>query len=657
MYFKLHNLEKHPAALKEFGESLIALLSEGLNFGASRSFGILSLDNFSQQGLHEVLERYLNHTTRQWQEYMVRRDRGEPRSLFANFGEARQWLIQNAPSKYIDGAWLGHVHNTATPFAFRAATKDAWQVFSEELGDGDINMNHVHVYRNLVKSTGQSLPAPDTENFIRHPGFTDTRVWKSAVAQLLISLFPNEFLPEILGFNLHFEMLTLETMIASKELEELGIDSYYFTLHITIDNGHSGHTAVARDAVIKYIAQEKSLNGPMAAQVAWKRVQAGFALSEYMAAAPNTISHVGNECTKTPLSQGARAMIEIMRSKCAVAKGVHDDCRAKIAGRSLSYWLDPERFEDQEWQFSFLHHLSNSKPWVYKGDSGKSRLMHALSWGGKMFGSFTKNEVEVVRTWIDSLGTQNPDTYWSFTGRSEASLLQIWNPQPLESQAVDARLPSKHLNLPLTSALANDVDTTDIEINIDADFTPIWEKLLPLWFTHPCLLEEIPAIPWRTTTTTGCAVVRLLRAQHGFGPEAPIVAGTDESTRTDSIDLVDIGRYIMREIGESTPSDLQDVLNRWPSDFVSTMLQFSARPKQYENVLLGLTQAFVQLHQAIAGSHHMSEPYQSALRDIAFREQQQLNICVDQIKQKKSSFAEFIWGYRLGRSEIEKCLS
>ena len=169
----------------------------------------------------------------------------------------------------MDGAWLGHINKITTPFAIRRATKDAWQVMSEELGDGDRLKNHVHVYRDLMKDIEPGFPEADTADFI-HPKqqLNEICVWQAAVAQLLISLFPHEFLLEILGFNLHFEGLTLETMKAAKEVGEFGLNPYYFVLHISIDNADSGHTAVAMLAVAKYIEHVQQTQGRSSAHQA-----------------------------------------------------------------------------------------------------------------------------------------------------------------------------------------------------------------------------------------------------------------------------------------------------------------------------------------------------------------------------------------------------
>jgi phage terminase Nu1 subunit (DNA packaging protein) len=289
--------------------------------------------------------------------------------MFADRAEAVWWLRQIAPVKFVDGAWLGHMHKISTPFALRrAATKDAWQVLSEELGDGDRQKHHVHVYEELLASLaspaaaaaiGQNarpkshhhqradaasaggadantalpppqplppLPPPTTPLPPGHMAdFVHARhaldrvcVWRAAVAQQLVSLFPHDFLPEVLGFNLHFEGVTLETLAAARELRELGIDPYYFVLHVSIDNADSGHTAIAMQTVVNYLEHVRRSSSSSsrsnrhgsadadgsgahgdndddaddadaaeaAVQQAWKRVQAGFILSAGLLTTP-----------------------------------------------------------------------------------------------------------------------------------------------------------------------------------------------------------------------------------------------------------------------------------------------------------------------------------------------------------------------------------
>lgn len=58
---------------------------------------------------------------------------------------------------------------------------------------------------------------------------------------------------EILGFDFHFEPITLPTLVALRELEELRTNACYFLLHVCIDNADTGHTAMALEIVIRYL--------------------------------------------------------------------------------------------------------------------------------------------------------------------------------------------------------------------------------------------------------------------------------------------------------------------------------------------------------------------------------------------------------------------
>src|SRR5262249_21620568 len=162
---------------------------------------------------------------------------------------------------------------------FRSVIKDAWQVLSEEYGDGDLNKHHAHIYHQLMRELAPELPGAGELAFSdpRH-GMDDVSVWRAAVAQLVISLFPRDFLPDIRGSSLHFESVKLGTLVAAHELREVGIDPYYFTLHVSIDNAHSGHTAMALHTAEQYLELAGTAFGADAKRRAWRRLQAGFAL-------------------------------------------------------------------------------------------------------------------------------------------------------------------------------------------------------------------------------------------------------------------------------------------------------------------------------------------------------------------------------------------
>ena len=656
LYFKLQNLERFPEILPQARDLLISLLTETLADALnSQEPGILSVEQYTPEILTNFLQFENDKITQEWEHYVARRRAGSPAEMFQDKEEARWWLRQMAPVKYVDGAWLGHINKITTPFALRRVTKDAWQVMSEELGDGDLHKNHVYVYRELMKDIGSGLPEADTVDFI-HPKhqLNEKCVWKAAVAQLLISLFPHEFLPEILGFNLHFEGLTMETMKAAKELEELGLDPYYFVLHISIDNADSGHTAIAMQTVVKYIEQMRQAHGGSSAQQAWRRVQAGFILSKGLSAGPQCPSRRSLAAISFPRNIHEAEVTRIFKAKAPVAHKIHCSSRMRIGGRKLVDWLEPHAFEGKQWQMDFLDYLSNMKPWVYRGDSSKSRLIHELSWEGKMFGSFTQSEVEVVKRWIDALGNLDPQLYWSFVGRNETMSDQVLQKQditvdypvlsPVSTTDQSAKLyplsPSPLLYLPPA---------------VVTPANPDMSKLLPLWFANPCLLESFVCIPSKTTTEIASSIVRLLRAQSGFDAEGPVVAGMDEARRVDSTGLVELGLAMMKRSGFPEPACLKEVLETWPSEFAFKMLPLSMRPMANFGLLLGLAWAFVGLHDVMTSSVLLSTANKAALMQIVRRERDCLEICFKELKDDKARCADFHRGYDLGRVEIGSC--
>ena len=660
LYFKLQNLEQYPDILPQARDMLISLFSEVLLMASKEpELNILSVKQYSQGGLAKFQRDKDRKLMQEWEQYLDRRASGGPREMFVGVKEAQWWLTQCSPVKYVDGAWLGHVNKITTPFALRRVVKDIWQVLSEELGDGDLEKNHVYIYSELMKVINPGLPAGDTADFI-HPRYqlNEPAVWKAAVAQLLISLFPHQFLPEILGFNMHYEAISLETLVVSKELKELKIDPYYFLLHISIDNADSGHTAMAMEAVVKYLELIQTWNGDLAMQQAWKRVQVGYILSSRLPPAPTPTS-VGDVANPLPLSELEDQLMNIFKAKAVVAQKIHCGSNIKIGRHKLVDWLEPDRFlGSKQWQIDFLHDLSNTKPWVLKGDSKRSRLIKELSWKGKMFGSFTETEVKVVTEWIKSLGPKDEDLkfYWRFINEFEVpshkifQILDIRVDHPVFVGPQSKELLNQELQSAYPSAAPIVFDRTKALKN---------SRLIPLWFTHPCLLEHFVCSPSKAATKIGCAVLRVLRAQSGFYVEGSLVSGMDEVRRTENIGLVELGLEIVKKLepGVGEPTCLKDILDTWPgSDLAMLMLHLCHRPIEHSGLLLGLAMAFVDLHEAVAGSDWLLSPLSArVLQDIARRERENIHACLEELRRVESHYANFCRGYCLARADIEMC--
>lgn len=388
---------------------------------------------------------------------------------------AKAWMRRSSVVKFVDGAWLQHLARTTTGIggvaggsesqgsaawlrAQRRAARNSWQVMSEELGDGDIFRSHVAIYDNTMDALARedggesaSLPPKGHERaFTEWEGAAghdphhlklsgtqgqdsdgNVRCWRAAVAQLALSISPNEFLPESLGWNAAYEGLPLHLLISARELEELDLDAYYFWLHISIDNAATGHAAMARECINDLLREAQTAKGQDFADEMWARVKLGFALAEAIPTTP-ILSEGGDDDDQTPyeltwtsiteedVSPGSEMskdphasdivrsqLIDIFKSKAPTAHGLHHGVRARLAGESLSHWLDPMHAHDRVPQL--LDALSANPIWIKPGAAGESKFVKEFEWGGKMFGAMTGNEVHVLRTWVDGLAGQGEE--------------------------------------------------------------------------------------------------------------------------------------------------------------------------------------------------------------------------------------------------------
>lgn len=670
LYYKLHNLEHHPGILPEFRELLLALLSSTIAGAQNESEdNILQVHDFSHDALQDFLKKKDDDVQNQYEEYVARRKNGGPREIFGDKDEAKWWLKQAAPVKYVDGAWLGHINKISTPFKLRNTTKNAWQVMSEELGDGDLAKNHVHVYRELMDDIHAGLPPADSEDFI-HPRheLNEAHCWKAAMAQLLISLFAHEFLPEALGFNMAYESLPLHLLKTIKELREVRLNAYYFELHICIDNADTGHAAMAMNTVVNYINLVERTDGTEAAEVAWRRVQAGYILAEGLPTIPESPSlRKGSKSADTfPRSATESALINIFAAKSAVAHKIHCNSRLKIGRRSLVDWLEPGAFAKSEWQKDFLRDLSNCKPWVIKGSSSKSKLVKELSWEGRMFGSFTQSEVEIVKAWIDEIGAPVQEVmpglqvYYDFTKRVPSDL----SPMGEGDGDILSQYPviSNYRSSPEYAALLqHDVPIESVEAPISMTSLDI-RNFLPLWFVSTALLESLPSVPVRAADAFGSALIRVLRAQTGFDIEGPGVAGMEEINRTDSghaIGIVELGLTICERVGLPRPETLKEAVGfggKESVNFAKWMLSVSMRWLTHRDILVGMSWAFMELHEAMSAEEGddslMGIKERHVLKSIAERERNGLQVCRQIIESDEKRRHDFERGITVARKAI-----
>ncbi|MEO7641784.1 MAG: iron-containing redox enzyme family protein [Ramlibacter sp.] len=315
-----------------------------------------ALGGWMQASAHAVHAAYRH--------YLGERKAGAPRRYFGNRAHALYFLHTVAPTKLVDGAWLyGLVEHWQNPrFA------DLVRTYVEELGEGGARGNHVLLYRALLARHGlEQIDDLADEQYLQ------------GTLQLALGWNAQEFLPEIIGFNLGYEQLPLHLLITAYELNELGLDPYYFTLHATVDNADTGHARRACQAVLD--------NLPRVADggAFWARVREG---SKLAGAGPGTNDLI------TGFDIG-REVLRVFERKAGAGAGAHSDyCR--VAGRSINEWLSvPKELP------AFLQVLQDTG-WIRRGEAAECSRFWGLLQGprAEMFGVFSGYELQLIHDWI-----------------------------------------------------------------------------------------------------------------------------------------------------------------------------------------------------------------------------------------------------------------
>lgn len=315
-------------------------------------------------GLLDWMEANTRSVHARYAAYLEERRQGAPRRYFASRAHALHTLRAIAPTKLVDGAWLyGLVAHWRSP---RVA--DLVRTYVEELGEGALDKNHVVLYRSLLARYALD-PLDGLDDALYHQG----------AIQLALGWNAAEFLPEVAGFNLGYEQLPLHLLVTAYELNELGLDPYYFQLHVTVDNADSGHARRACQAVLDLLPREDD-GGAF-----WRRVQDGCKLA---CAGPGTTDVIAG------FDAGAE-VLRILRHKARSGQGAHSDyCR--VAGRSVNDWLAAP--QDMP---AFVQALQDAG-WIRHGEPVEASRFWQLLQGprAEMFGVFSAYELQVLHDWI-----------------------------------------------------------------------------------------------------------------------------------------------------------------------------------------------------------------------------------------------------------------
>ncbi|EZQ17140.1 iron-containing redox enzyme family protein [Halopseudomonas bauzanensis] len=318
----------------------------------------------SPEDLHQWVIDGNARTTQAYKQYLDTRKQGQPRRYFANRSQALFFLRGVAPTKLVDGSWLYGVLPQWQDLRLHTLVR----TYLEELGEGEPEQNHVVLYKQLLAQHElediESLPA---SHFVQ------------GAQQLALGHLAQDFLPELIGYNLGYEQLPLHLLITTYELNELGIDPYYFQLHVTIDNADTGHAHKAASAVLDNLPVTGN------AQMFYRRVRLGYLLNDLALSSTDVINSFCLE----------QELYRVLEQKALVARNMHSDfCR--IEGRTINEWLS------QQGQIGDFLAALEKRGWIHRDEDPAQSRFWQLVQGNRapMFGVFSHYELQLLHDWI-----------------------------------------------------------------------------------------------------------------------------------------------------------------------------------------------------------------------------------------------------------------
>ncbi len=186
--------------------------------------------------------------------------------------EVIEETLQLAPMTLIDGAWLQGF--TEVSLAASQFGSSLFETYWDELGNGQYEINHPKVFRDVLREMGIELPSTGSVLFANDPRLL-TRSFRLPVYWLCLGKSPNTFCPEILGMNLAMELSGVGGAYrqARSYLKHYGYSTLFVDLHNTIDNVTTGHSAWAVDAINTYMLRATDADS---IETLWTRVRVGY---------------------------------------------------------------------------------------------------------------------------------------------------------------------------------------------------------------------------------------------------------------------------------------------------------------------------------------------------------------------------------------------
>jgi hypothetical protein len=189
----------------------------------------------------------------------------------------------------IDGAWAHKFGGTLR--YHRDSDGMMLAIYADEMGLGNVEKNHITLILQVINSMGIQLPHIREKMFCQQDELPDTYAF--SLHQLGMSLFPDTFYEELLGYNLGIEMLGLGEMRMHEiqKLRHYGFDTIYEEAHLTIDNFSAGHSRQSIDLIIAYLESLRAILNEEELQYRWRRIWRGYASFAYFLETDLTKNH------------------------------------------------------------------------------------------------------------------------------------------------------------------------------------------------------------------------------------------------------------------------------------------------------------------------------------------------------------------------------
>jgi Iron-containing redox enzyme len=299
-----------------------------------------------------------------------------------------EWMLQMAPFNQTDGAWLRTIAPVGPMDEVEALL---FSIYSEEIGAGDPERNHANMYTELLRSVDIDLPDVRSRDYAQHPGIVDA-AYTLPLFQLVVSQFPQDYFPELLGMTQYLEWSSVELRSQVLLNRHFGIDTRFYEMHVAIDNATAGHGAMAKRAVQGYLEQVRVDLGDEAMQAQWARIWTGYVA---FATTGNLGQQVADKLRRrvTP----AERVVTMIRDRAPKARLNHGTRR--LGGKLLN-----DLFADPAALMTAL--VSSGR--IVPGDPERSSFFELVGPDGPMYRVFSDADIAVWRDWTRSLAAPAP---------------------------------------------------------------------------------------------------------------------------------------------------------------------------------------------------------------------------------------------------------